>query len=464
MSRPMRMIFPGEARVPVPSVQDILRADGEAQPEGYTAVSNRTVPNEEIAFERYTSQAFFDLEMQRMWPRVWQWACREEHIAQPGDYYVYDVGPYSILLVRTEQGRIKAYRNACLHRGTKLKPSGSEGSSCELRCPFHGWTWTLDGQLTRLPCAWDFPGLKAGDLTLPEVKVGTWGGFVFINMDPQAIPLDEYLAPMPAYTRNAHLEDRYVSLHIQKELNCNWKVASEAFVESYHLMETHPQLMQANGHIGQYDIFGEHINRIYVPAAVASAHLAEQPTQQQMLDTMVLGDRSALGDAPAVPAGGSARRVMADYFRRVIAENCGVDLSPLSSAEIIDTLGYLAFPNGHFFPSVSFPIIYRFRPIGNRPDRTLFDLILLNFPQKGQGRPAPAEPVRITAEQSYTTVPGVDPSFGHIYDQDTGNMQWMQEGMATSARRTARFAEYQELRIRHIHSVLDKYLAMPLSR
>lgn len=460
----MRMIFPDEARVSAPSVQDILRADGEPLPDGYTAVSDRAIPNEEIAFERYISQAFFDLEMERLWPRVWQWACREEHIPQAGDYHVYDIGPYSVVLVRTERGEIKAYRNACLHRGTKLKPSGSEGSTRELRCPFHGWTWSLEGELTKLPCAWDFPRLKPADLKLPEVRVGTWGGFVFINMDPNAIPLEQYLAPMPAFTRNARLEDRYISLHIQKELNCNWKVASEAFVESYHLMETHPQLMQAAGHVGQYDIFSEHINRIYVPMAVSSAHLPDQPTQQQLLDTMVLGDRSSIGEALTVSPDGSARHVMAKYFRKVMADSCGVDLAPLSTAEIIDTLGYLAFPNGHFFPSVSFPIIYRFRPIGNRPDRTLFDLILLNFPPKGQARPAPAEPVRITAETSYATVPGVDPSFGHIYDQDTGNMQWMQEGMASSARKTARFADYQEMRIRHIHTVLDKYLAKPPSR
>jgi nitrite reductase/ring-hydroxylating ferredoxin subunit len=453
------MLLPSEPRYEAPSVQEILRIDGDSPPPAYTTVSDVTVPNQEIPFDRYTSQEFFDLEMERLWPRVWQWVCREEHIPAAGDYYVYDIGHYSFVVLRTESGAIKAYHNACQHRATKLKPSGSEGRSSELRCPFHGWTWTLEGDLKRMPCAWDFPDLRPEDVKLPEARVGVWGGFVFINMDENAISLEEYLAPLPEYTRGAGLEDRYVSLHIQKELACNWKVASEAFVESYHVLETHPQLVEANGHAGQYDIFSDHVNRVYVPSAVPSSHLVDQPAQQEMLDKMVLGDRSAIAEPLVVPAGGTARQVMAQYFRDTIGKVGESDLADLSVAEIIDTLGYLAFPNGHFFPAISFPIIYRFRPIGMDPDHTLFDLILLSAFPAGQERPPPAEPVRITVEESYTSVPGVDPNFGRIYDQDTGNMSAMQEGMKAAKRMTARFAEYQEMRIRHIHQVIDKYLA-----
>jgi len=450
---PVLMMRPGEPRLPGQSVQDILRADGERQPPAYTTVSDVTIPNAEVGFERYTSQEFFDLEMERMWPRTWQWVCREEHIPEPGDYYVYDIGRYSFIIIRTKSRAIKAYYNACLHRGTKLKPSASEGSANELRCPFHGWAWSLDGDLVRQPCAWEFQHLSSQDLKLPEARVGSWGGFVFLNMDSNAIPLDEYLAPLPDHAKG--LENRYVALHIQKELNCNWKIASEAFVESYHVLETHPQLLVGNGHVGQYDVYSDHVNRLFIPSAVPAGYFEKKPTEQEMLDSMVLGDRSMIGDKLTVPEGGSARKVMAQYFRDL----AGGDVSKLSTTEVIDTLNYLVFPNGQFFPSVTFPVFYRFRPLDMSPHRTLYDLLLLNVVPEGSPRPPPAEPIRIKHEQSYTTVPGVDAALGHIFDQDTANMAWMHEGMQASKRKTAVSAEYQEVRIRHIHQTLDKYLA-----
>ena len=226
----------GEARCPAPSVQEVVRADGDGEklPASYRIESYKWRSDADIPFERYTSPEFFKREIDRMWPRTWQWACREEHIPEAGDYYVYDIGPYSWLIVRTASGDIRAYQNACLHRGTKLKPSFTDGWTPKLACPFHGWTWDLDGKLAELPCAWDFPHVAREKFNLPEARVGVWAGFVFINMDEHAMPLEEYLAPLPAHAAHAELQDRYVALHVQKELPCNWKVASEAFVESYH--------------------------------------------------------------------------------------------------------------------------------------------------------------------------------------------------------------------------------------
>ncbi|HET8612927.1 MAG TPA: aromatic ring-hydroxylating dioxygenase subunit alpha [Sphingomonas sp.] len=464
MDMPEPIPAPGLARCPgAPSVQDVLAADPDhdRQPAAYRLESYRFLGDKDIPFERYTSPDFFKAEMELMWPRVWQWACREEHIPNPGDYYVYDIGPYSLLITRTESGAIKAYYNACLHRGTKLKPSFTEGYSPELACPFHGWTWNLDGELIKLPCAWDFPHVEAqrDKFRLPEARVGTWGGFVFVNMDENAMPLEEYLAPLPEHAKTAGLEDRYVSLHIQKELPANWKVASEAFLEAYHVLATHPQLIGGTGDINtQYDVFSDHINRLYSLAGVASPNVVGETTEQQILDTIVLGDRQSVGDKLKIKGEESAREVMADFFKEIVKQG-GKDIDDRSIAEVIDTLGYFAFPNGHFFLAPSFPIIYRFRPLGMDPTRALFDLLLL-APIPSGGRPAPFEAVRIGIEDSYGIVPGVDPKLAEIYDQDTGNMGWMQEGMGAARKRTATFANYQEVRIRHIHQTLDRYLGL----
>jgi phenylpropionate dioxygenase-like ring-hydroxylating dioxygenase large terminal subunit len=459
VNKPVPHLGPGDARCPTPGVQDVVRADGDAPPPAYTLQSYRYLGSEDLPFERYSSRAFFELELERMWPRVWQWTCREEHIPEPGDYTVYDVGPYSFVIVRTPGGGIKAYYNACLHRGTKLKPSHSSGSSAALVCPFHGWTWSLDGELTRLLCEWDFPHVDAEEFSLPEARVDTWGGFVFINMDENAPPLAEYMAPLADHAAGARMKDRYVSLHVQKELPCNWKVAQEAFMESYHLLATHPQLLPANGDVNtQYDILGEHVNRLFALAGTPSPLMERPVSEQEVLDTMVLGDRDAVG-ALRVPEGGSARKVMAEFFRDAIRRSCGWDLSDRSTTEVIDTLGYLLFPNGHFFLAVSFPIVYRFRPLGMDHTKTLFDLLLLAPAPLDGPRPEPAEPVRVVIEESYGIVPGIDPGMALIYDQDTGNMGWQQEGFGAARKKAATLANYQEVRIRHMHQVLDRYLA-----
>lgn len=459
MNVPERLVSGANARCPgAPSVQEVIArdGDGEFQPASYKLESHPFLGQDNIPYERYTSSAFFGLEMERMWSRTWQWACREEHIPEPGDYYVYDIGPWSLVVTRTDSGAIKAYYNACLHRGTKLKPSFSEGCSPKLACPFHGWTWNLDGELSHLPCEWDFEHVDKAAMRLPEARVGTWGGFVFVNLDENAMPLEDYLAPLPEHAAHADLADRYVALHVQKELPCNWKVASEAFMESYHTPVTHYQLQKGTGDINtQYDIFSAHVNRLFSLAGVASPTAGPGISEQEIVETMVLGDRAGL-DPIMVPEGGTARSVMAAHFKQAIKAG-GKDLDDRSISEIIDTVGYFAFPNGHFFLAPSFPIAYRFRPLGMNVDKALFDLLLL-APIPPGGRPEPYRAVRIGVEDSYGVVPGVDPALAEIFDQDTGNMGWMQEGMQGSRKREATLANYQESRIRHVHQTLDSYL------
>ena len=113
------------------SVQEIVRSDAVPTRAPLDHEHSVFLGSEDIPFARYTSREFFALEMKCVWERTWQWACREEHVREPGDYLVYEIGRHSVIVVRTESGLIKAYVNSCLHRGTKLKESGSDGSSPE---------------------------------------------------------------------------------------------------------------------------------------------------------------------------------------------------------------------------------------------------------------------------------------------------------------------------------------------
>ena len=121
-----------------------------------------------------------------MWSRVWQMACREEDIPNPGDVHVFELGDSSILVVRVSPTEIRAYYNACLHRGTLL--CDRDANLPHFRCPFHGWTWNLEGELTFLPSGWDFPHVDPSAINLPEVNLDIWEGFVFINLDDDPVP------------------------------------------------------------------------------------------------------------------------------------------------------------------------------------------------------------------------------------------------------------------------------------
>ncbi|MFN3231268.1 MAG: aromatic ring-hydroxylating oxygenase subunit alpha [Alphaproteobacteria bacterium] len=443
-----------------PSTQHLVHRDGRDVPPVFKLESPRFLGDEDIAFSRYTSPTFFEREMAQMWPRTWQWACREEHIPEAGDYYVYEIGDYSALIVRDADLSVKAYVNSCLHRGTKFRPGGTSGGFDEIRCPFHGWSWSLDGALKNVPYDWDAPHVAERDFTLPRVQVGLWGGFVFVNFDEDAPPLEDYIAPLPEHFANFDMHDRFVELHIEKELFCNWKAAKEAFIENYHTQETHPQLLLGSHDEGtQYDVFTDNVSRFFCAFGVASDLIQPQPTEQEMVDQMLVGDRRILGDDVIVGEGESARIVMARVLRKTLGETYGVDLSRYTDTEMIDTSQYGLFPNMILFPQLSLPMVYRFRPIDNSPDRTLFELLILRpAPDKGP-RPAPAEPVRLTEEESFTSVPGFDPILGHVYDQDTGNLRAQQEGIKAARKPGETLLNFQEVRVRLLHQTLDKYLS-----
>lgn len=451
---------PGSARpAGSPSAQELVHRDGRPVPAVFELESPRFLGDDDIPFERYTSQAFFDREMERVWPRSWQWACREEHIPEAGDYTVYEVGPHSALIVRGDDLTIKAYVNSCLHRGTKFRPGGSDGNLSEIRCPFHGWTWSLAGALERVPYEWDAPHVAERDFSLPEVKVGLWGGFVFVNFDPDAAPLEDYIAPIPDHMANFDMAGRYIELHIEKELFCNWKAAKEAFIENYHTQETHPQLLTGSNDEGtQYDVFNDHVSRFFCAFAVPSPLIDPPPTEQEMVDMTLVGDRTLLGDDVIVGEGESARVVMARVLRKVLGETYGTDLSRYTDTEMIDVSQYGVFPNMILFPQLSLPMVYRFRPIEGDPNRTLFELAIMRPVPADGPRPAPAEPVRLAEEDSFTTVPGFDPILGHVYDQDTGNLRAQQEGFRAARKKGETLLNYQEVRVRLLHQTLDNYL------
>jgi nitrite reductase/ring-hydroxylating ferredoxin subunit len=457
---------PGEARCPAISTQEIIAKDKVPAPGWVRSESYSYLGSEDISTDRYIDPAFARKEYERLWTRTWQFACREEHIPEIGDYYVYDIGARSFIITRVAANDIRAYYNACLHRGTKLRASGSVGGASEFKCSFHGWSWNIDGTNKEIVCPWDFPHADPAKFSLPEARVETLGGFVWINMDPDAPMLEEYLGKEAIeHIRAWKLEDRYIASHVVKSYPANWKLTIEAFMEAYHVPNTHPQVCPANGDLNsQYDVYSDHVDRFIAPQGVESPTYAGRLSQQNLLDRCTIGDSSVLGeDRPKVPNGGTARQVMADMYRTMFEQATNTDLSGISDSEMIDCFSYTIFPNCFLFPGISLPMAYRFRPVGHR--ETLFEIFFLRPVPKDGRRPEPAEPEYLTKEQSFTESKSMDPGFGGIMDQDTDNLFLQQEGLEASTKHGLTLGNYQEIRVRHFERAVDKYVAMePLKR
>lgn len=454
---------PGEARCPAETTQEIIARDKVPAPAWAASESYEYLGSEDVSKDRYIDAAFAKGEFEKLWTRTWQMACREEHIPEVGDYYVYDLGRYSFVVTRCGDDEIRAHYNACLHRGTKLKPSATAGFANDLKCPFHGWTWNLDGSLKEIPEKWDFAHNTNRKMCLPEARVARLGGFVWINMDPDAPSLEEYLGPEAlAHLKAWKLEDRYIYLHVQKSYPANWKLTMEAFMEAYHVGDTHPQVAPANGDVNsQYDVYGEHVDRFISTLGVVSPKLYGKYTEQDIIENFTLGDSSSLaGSKPQLQEGERARQVMADMFRNMFETATNTDLSHVSDTELLDTYSYTFFPNLFLFPGISLPMIYRFRPDARDHRRTIYEVMFMRPRPKDGTVPETAEVEILQDHQSFAEAEGMDPGFGKILDQDTDNLYAQQEGLEASAKPGITLADYQEIRVRHFEKTVDKYMAM----
>jgi nitrite reductase/ring-hydroxylating ferredoxin subunit len=447
-----------------PDWQEILRSDARKPPEFLAVDHYEFLGDEPIATDRYTSREFFRAEVGRMWPHVWQFAAREEELTSPGDFVVYDNAGRSYLLVRQEDGSIRAFHNVCLHRGRKLKESS--GSISNIFCPFHGFTWSLSGDLEKIQCRWDFPHLGDSKMRLPEAEVARWGGYVFVRDQPGGPPLLEYLDPLPTHFSRWKHEECVTAVWVAKVVHANWKITMEAFMESYHAWATHPQLMPFTGDANAaYNNWGDHVNANYAPFGVASPHLGDERLDQQWIadEFMKFNGRSAdnyAGEQTAglvVPDGTTARRALGEMLRRSSTQMFGRDHGDVSDSELVDALVYNVFPNfapwGGFMPN----IVYRWRPWPDE-NRCLMEVRVLTRVKPGQPMPRSVPMHLLSENEPWTAAPQLG-VLGAVFEQDMQNMYLVHEGLKVSKNRQVQLGNYQEIRIRQFHRTIDKYLA-----
>lgn len=435
-------------RSPGLTYQDLLDQDSHEVPAVLRLESPKDVGLEEVPVRRYISREYHELEKERLWKKVWQFACREEEMPDPGDHMRYDIAGMSFLLVRQEDRSIKAYPNACLHRGRMLKEH--DGHTSEIRCAFHGFAWHLDGCLKDIPARWDFPQIKDEEFSLPEIPVAIWAGFVFINPDPDCGPFDDFIKDLADQFERWDMGSLYIQAHVARKLPCNWKIAQEAFCEAYHVNATHPQIMRGLGDVNsQVDVW-ENCARVITPGATPSPLLDYELSDGDVVMSMMGMPHDA--EPPQLPEGMNARAFVAAMSREGLRADAGDRVDLYCDAEIVDSIDYTQFPNFHPWGAFN-KIVYRFRPNGDDHRSCIMECYqLMPF----QGERPPAAPIYwLGDDEKWSSALGF---LGKVFDQDVFNMPKVQQGLESTYKTGLFMSGYQESKVRWLHRKLGEWI------
>jgi phenylpropionate dioxygenase-like ring-hydroxylating dioxygenase large terminal subunit len=442
-------------------------------------VASTSFPPEEIRDdfvprEDYLDAEFARCEAQNLWPKVWQAACRLEEIPEVGDYITYEILADSILVLRAAESDIRAFHNSCPHRGNLL--ADGCGHTKQLVCSFHGWRFGLDGRCIHIVDQKDWGDrLRKEDVRLSAVQVGTWGGWVWINMDPDCQPLLEFLEPMRSRCEKFELEKLRYAWYKTTIVPANWKTVLEAFLEFYHVQTTHPQMLSYTLDYSTSRELGRHGSISY--ATSAGMPIGRSPRLPPKAETdfrnyifeyaeQFKNDLAAMQTSRAYEAAQRLRtEVSAEASpSEVISRWAGM----VYEAAIKDGAGwpegltpeYLAeagfdvhiFPNFVLLPpAVEAMLGYRMRPHGKDPESCLFDIWALERFAPGKEPPLRREFVPDSQDASWPL----------IFRQDFANLPKIQRGMRSRAFKGARVSPLQERAISNFHRVLRRFMQDP---
>lgn len=435
---------------------------------------------------RYLDAEFLKLELEKLFPVTWLMACRQEELHDVGQYVEYIIGDRSILIVREGKDSIRAYHNACRHRGTRL--ASGRGRIGDIRCPFHGWRWNLDGSIKLVLDGEEFLPRSDEELGLVDVRVDTWGGFVFINMDPNASPLLEYLDPIPTALEPFHLENMRYKWFKGMVMPCNWKTGIDAFIEAYHVAGTHPQLLRFDKSNLNPVSLKELERRIWSPTQVFERHSRFSSQQRRENGGGAGGDRyeqfqnEATDDrariaarvqyvvkelrsldternaraaeelrTAVIPEGMTASSYFAT-LRTKYALADGLDW-PEFTPEQWAAAGtdWHVFPNLVMLPNQGVVLGYRSRPNGLDPDSCLFEAFSLEqVPVEDYDKKWSFEPQYFDNWE--------DADLGEVLIQDCMNLENVTVGMHSPSFDGHRLSVEQEMSVFNHHRVADTYL------
>jgi phenylpropionate dioxygenase-like ring-hydroxylating dioxygenase large terminal subunit len=444
-------------------------------------LTSRRTAREDVGVDLYRDPTVDALERERLWPRVWQMACREAELTAAGDYVVYDIADDSILIVRTGPGPddLAAMYNVCQHRGRRLcdGPRGRIGKA--IHCRFHGWQYAPTGELVHVHFEDDFRGCPTFDkakLGLPRVQVARWGGWIWIHQDPAAEPLLEWLGEVPRFLDPFAPEAMRPLWWKTIVAPANWKVLVGAFIEAYHAGATHltginyrsarvPALVFGKhsmiyGEPGPFTEYKAADGRWVTPRSLQENLWANFTHLGRSIGAMTLEPGMAAYERlRALPDDASVDTVMTKLFayHREEMEKRGIAWPEALTMETWAAAGldWHVFPNSIVLPTFDGALWYRMRPHRDDRDRSIVDIWAL-------GRFAPGkEPV---VEQQIFD--GFEAFRGQceFLEEDFSNIEAVNRGVKSRGFREAALNPVQEGGVAHFHDLLARYLGAAPAR
>jgi phenylpropionate dioxygenase-like ring-hydroxylating dioxygenase large terminal subunit len=444
-------------------------SDVDTPPSDTAAERVKSAVSSSVVKEAYYTREYLESEYRRLWPKVWQVACREEEIPEVGDFVTYEIGDESIIIVRSAPDQIRAFHNVCLHRGRRLTEGCSRTPN--FTCKFHGWRWSLDGENQAVTRKENWGGkLDQDDLRLRAVRHETWGGFVFICLDLQAEPLLQYLGEAAEALDPFELQKMRYRWRKWIVMPANWKVALEAFNEGYHVNVTHHGVSRFGASnyysraAGRHGTFGtassslrpESAAHVPTPANVDYRQLfasffryLKASIDSNMTDSMVYAAQTLPATMPPDARAAEVMAKVSELARSIDAQR-GVEWPKITSAQYQRAgIDWHLFPNTVLLPMATNCLGYRARPNGQDPDSCIFEVYQLERLPPGAARKVPNLRNDDIQDEAF---------WGEILLQDFQQMEATHRGIKSSGYQGPRLNPAQEVTIENFHRVYHRYL------
>lgn len=431
-----------------------------------------------ITAERYISQEYMMQERDKIWARTWLVAGVLQDLKEPGDFFVFDLEPESVIISRSENGDLHAFFNVCQHRGAKVLLT-ERGNMASYTCPYHGWVYNNDGRLCHVPDEDRFRrGMPKQELGLKSLRVDAWAGMVWICMDPEAPSLKEYLGPVIEMIEPFRPQDMRLVEDQSCRLECNWKAVFDNFGELYHVEHIHPQhelIFDCPASTAEYFPFGH--TRVLIDGFTVNSRLPipkeVPPTQWAQLETLGMDRHDYKGRVLDV-------RRDVQIRKRELGPALGYNYDQLSDEQLSDIVQYNIFPNAVLVLQPEEFWILRSRPRAGDPNKCYWDKFALrmlpdakiqknakiefpalqnranvsfNLDQTGDGDIRPEhdefdQEAIIAGEKTMTIT----------LDQDIHLIRDVQRGMHSRGFSEAWLCD-DESRVQHYHNCIDDYMS-----
>ena len=423
-----------------------------------------------LSKDRYISKDFMQSEWEGIWTKAWLFAGLESDLLEPGDFFIYDIGRESIVITRNDENEISAFYNVCQHRGNKIVTLES-GSFSKVSCPYHGWTYGLDGTLEHVPDRELFKeGVPCDKKSLKPVKVSVWAGLVFINMDENSSSLETFLGPIVDQLKPYKFEKMNLVKHQTVSLlETNWKTVRDNFLEQYHVDFIHPQHASfVDCCDAENDLwpFGHTRTMVTSPVVNPRYSTPEEPPEfmKDYLKGLRLNPDDFHGKVPEI-------RKAIQKQKRVIGDELGFDFSEFTDDQVSDVLQYDIFPN--IFMTIHPERLWIFGPKPHHSDPNKCSFTKWSFQIPSHQVRDESKDLELLPGSSFYEQTGSRPehdiftrddvvqgrkSLTVTIDQDIHYLNDMQAGMHSKGFDSATLSNDEE-RLQHFHDWVDDWIS-----